>query len=147
MLLEVVRESILCASELEGGDLLFYSFSLLFVKSFGRTEAHRSKSCQCMAMSAFMEISAGDGPSACQDGPLLGQARESGGGNTRKKRKLLDKIVGRGLAAAAEWAVANVPSQPRDLLQHWGYTGEDSGSDSFAFVNWVLRFSASILTA
>lgn len=77
----------------------------------------------------------------------LGKQGKVGGGNTRKKRKLLDKIVGRGLAAAAEWAVANVPSQPRDLLQHWGYTGEDSGSDSFAFVNWVLRFSASILTA
>lgn len=58
--------------------LSFYFFSLLFVKSFGTMEAHRSKSCQWMAMSAFTEISAaaGDGPSACQGGPLLGQARE-----------------------------------------------------------------------
>lgn len=73
-----LSESILCPSELEGGDSLF--IPLLFVKMFGRTEADRSKSCQWMAMSAFIEISAaaGDGPSACQGKALLGEARESG---------------------------------------------------------------------
>lgn len=71
-------------------------------------------------MSAFVEISAtaGDGPPACQGGPCLGKQGKVGGGNTRKERKLLDKIVGKGLATAAEWAVANEPSEPRDLLQH-----------------------------
>lgn len=41
----------------------------------------------------------------------MGKQGKVGGGKTRKKRKVLDKIVGRGLATAAEWAVANVPSQ------------------------------------
>lgn len=71
-----------------------------------------------MAMSAFMEISATAGPSVRVD-LCLGKQGKVGGGKTRKKRKVLDKIVGRGLATAAEWAVPNVPSQqgqPRHLL-------------------------------
>lgn len=81
----------------------FYSFSLLFEKLFDRTEAHRSKSCQWMALSAFMEVSAtaSDGSSAWQGGPLLCLGKV-GGGNTRKKGKLLDKIVGRDFPTAAE---------------------------------------------
>lgn len=67
-----------------------------------------------------MEISAtaDDTPQLAKVDLCLGKQGKMEDGSTRKKRKLLEKIVGRGLAAAAEWAVANEPSQPRDLLQH-----------------------------
>lgn len=154
---EVVRENILCASEIEGGELLFIPF-LFFLQNCLVGQRHTGAKavsewpCQHLWRSQQQQD-----PQLANADLCLGKQGKVGGGNARKKRKVLDKIVGRGLAAAAEWAVADVPSQqgqPRHLLQHYhlcehqeglcGYTGEDCGSGSFAFVNWVLRLSVSI---
>lgn len=117
---EVVRENILCAYELEGGDFLFILF-LFFLRNplvgqrYTGATAVSEWPCQPLWRSQQQQMMA---LQLAKVDLCMGKQGKVGGGNTRKKRKLLDKIVGMGLATAAEWAVANVPSQPKDLLQH-----------------------------
>lgn len=102
-------QSILCVSELEGGDFLFIPFLFFLWNRLVRRRHTGAKAvnewpCQHLRRSQQQQ---GMAPQLAKVDPYLG-----------KQGKLLDKIVGRGLATAAEWAVANVLSQPRDLLQH-----------------------------
>lgn len=108
---EVIRESILGASELKGGDLLFINF-LFFLENSWVGQRHAGEKavserpCQHFWRSQHQQVMA---PQLAKVDLCLGKQGKVGGGNIRKKRKLLDKIVGRGLATAAEWAVANEP--------------------------------------
>lgn len=91
-------------SELEGGDLLFIPF-LFFLRNPLVGQRHTGVKavsewpCQHLWRSQQQQVIA---PQLGKVDLCLGKQGKVGGGNTRKKRKLLDKTVGRDFATAAE---------------------------------------------
>lgn len=98
------------------------------------------------------------GPQLAKVELCWGRQGKLGDGYARKERKVLERSVGRSLASAAEWAVANLPyqhGQPRALPQPYstlvsaekGCMGRQENTvvlASLPLVNWVLRLTVSI---
>lgn len=111
---EFVRESILCAFEIEGGDLLFLPlllFSqnhLLGQRRTGAKAGLPPKLCGAVMPANGHVTIYGDlqqqevmGPQLAKVEFCLGRQGKVGGGQARKKRQVSGRSVGRGLAPAA----------------------------------------------